>query len=142
VTKLEDSGGGGAVVGPDHRQARKAPAERCAWCSRPVEQPPGAGRRRTYCRQGCRQQAYVARRQSGALELSADDVVVSRAGLEELAGALYCLAAALQDVDADLAEAGDDPRELRLALDWLADNARPVASLWLEPRAAGGPVPQ
>jgi hypothetical protein len=24
----------------------------------------------------------------------------------------------------------------------LADNARPVASLWLEPRAAGGPVPQ
>lgn len=83
----------------------------------------------------------MARRQSGALELAADDVVVSRAGLDELAGALYCLTAALDDVDADLADAGDDPREVRMALDWLVDNARPLAGLWLEPRAAGGPIP-
>jgi hypothetical protein len=67
--------------------------------------------------------------------------VVSRAGLDELAGALYCLAAALEDVDRDLAGAADDPREVRLALDWLMDNARPLAGLWLEPRAAGGPIP-
>jgi len=141
VTKLPDSGGGGAVVGPDHRRGRQAPDERCLWCRRPIAQPSGPGRRRSYCRQGCRQQAYVARRQSGALELAADDVVVSRAGLDELAGALYCLAAAIEDVDRDLAGAADDPREVRLALEWLLDNARPLAGLWLEPRAAGGPIP-
>lgn len=83
----------------------------------------------------------MARRQSGALELAADDVVVSRDGLDVLAGALYCLAAAIEDVDRDLAGAGDDHNEVRLALEWLLDNARPVATLWLEPRAAGGPVP-
>jgi hypothetical protein len=126
---------------PDPRAPRQPPDTRCTWCSRPLEQPAGAGRRRQYCRQGCRQQAYVARRQSGALELAVDDVVVSRAGLEELAGALYCLAAALDDVETDLADGGDDPREIRLALDWLVDNARPLAGLWLEPRAAGGPIP-
>lgn len=67
--------------------------------------------------------------------------MVSRASLDELAGALYCLAAAIEDVDRDLVGAADDPREVRLALDWLMDNARPLAGLWLEPRAAGGPIP-
>jgi hypothetical protein len=74
------------------------------------------------------------------MRLAADDVVIGRTQLDELASVLYCLQAAIEDVDRDLADAGDDPRELRLALSWLMDNARPAAALWLEPRAAGDSV--
>jgi hypothetical protein len=77
----------------------------------------------------------VARRQAQALGLGDDDLIVSRAAVEELQGALYCLAAALDDVDRDLA-AGSDPAEVKAALDWLRDNARPLAALWIEPRVA------
>ena len=62
---------------------------------------------------------------------------MGRDQLDELTAALYCLQTALEDVDRDLAAAGDDPTEIRLALGWLLDNARPLASLWLDPRAAG-----
>jgi hypothetical protein len=84
----------------------------------------------------------VARRTSGDLALAADDVVVSRAAFEELAGVLYCLSAAIEDVERDLASAGDDPAEVAGALHWLLDNARPAAAVWLEPRAAGEPAAQ
>ena len=63
---------------------------------------------------------------------------MGRAQLDELASALCCLQTALEDVDTDLAAAGDDPTEIRLALGWLLDNARPLAAIWLDPRAAGG----
>lgn len=66
-------------------------------------------------------------------------MVVGRDQLDELASALYCLQSALEDVDRDLAAAGDDPTEVRSALGWLLANARPLAHLWIEPRAAGEP---
>lgn len=75
----------------------------------------------------------MARKLAASHGLGDEDVVVGREALEELQGALYCLHAALDDVDRDLAEA-DDPGEVRRALDWLVDNARPVAGLWIEPR--------
>ena len=111
---------------------------RCAWCSRPLGGSVGRGRPRRYCRRGCRQRAYEARLRSAEMDLAEDDVIVGRAQLDELASALYCLQTALEDVDRDLAAAGEDPVEVRLALGWLLDNARPLASLWIEPRAAGG----
>jgi hypothetical protein len=111
------------------------------WCSRPLGAPAGRrGRPRRYCRQACRQRAYEARLRSAELDLAPDDVVVGRDQLDELASALYCLQSALEDVDRDLAAAGEDPAEVRLALGWLLDNARPLAGLWLEPRAAGEPA--
>ena len=139
MTKDLDSAVGGSS---ERRAGVRAPSgaqRHCAWCSRPLEAPPGAGRPRRYCRQGCRQRAYEARVRSAELGLDEDDVVVGRAQLEELSSALYCLQRALEDVDRDLAAAGEDPTEVRLALDWLVDNARPLADLWVEPRAAGGP---
>ncbi len=62
-------------------------------------------------------------------------MVVDRTRLEELQGALYCLQAAIEDTDRDLA-AAPSAREVCSALAWLLDNARPVAELWIEPRTS------
>jgi len=62
-------------------------------------------------------------------------VVVDREQLEDLQGRIYCLQAALEDVERDL-ERASDAREVAEALAWLQENARPVAELWIEPRTA------
>jgi hypothetical protein len=51
---------------------------------------------------------------------------MARGELDELRDALYVLEAAIEDVERDLAEAGDDPAELRRAVDWLLQAARPL----------------
>ena len=79
----------------------------------------------------------MARRLAAAHGLGTDDVIVARPALEELQSALYCLQAAVEDVDRDLAEAPDDPDEAKQALAWLLDNARPLTSIWIEPRTGG-----
>lgn len=70
--------------------------------------------------------------------LGDDDVIVDRQRLEELQGALYCLQAAIEDTDRDL-EQTLSARETREALDWLLDNARPLAESWIEPRTSRDP---
>lgn len=94
---------------------------------------PGRGRPRRYCRQGCRQQAHLARKLAASHGLGDDDLIVSRSALEELQSRLYCLQAALEDIDRDLASSNglEDRSE---ALDWVLENARPLASTWIEPR--------
>ena len=109
-------------------------ADRCRWCGRELE-PLGRGRPRRYCRQGCRQQAHLARKLAAAHGLGPDDVIVAREALEDLQSRLYCLQAALEDVARDL-EASSDPAEVRQALEWLRSNAEPLASIWIEPRTA------
>jgi len=126
--------GGGA------RRARPrgdAPArtERCRWCGRAFVAHAGRGRPRQFCRPGCRQQAYLSRRLAGAHGLGDADVIVDREALEELQSRLYCLQAALEDVDRDLA-ASAEPTDLADALGWLIENARPLAESWIEPRTA------
>jgi hypothetical protein len=79
----------------------------------------------------------MARKLAASHGLGDDDVIVDRTALEELQSALYCLQAAIEDVDADLAGGGDDPVEVRRALGWLLDNARPLAEAWIEPRTTG-----
>lgn len=78
----------------------------------------------------------MARKLAVAHGLGDDDVIVDRQAVEELQGALYCLQAAIEDVDADLEAAHDDPDEVRRALAWLLDNARPLATSWIEPRTS------
>lgn len=148
MTKIQGGGGSGGREGSGDpgpevspttaRRVRVVPPARCAWCSRALVQPAGRGRRRRFCRPGCRQAAYVARRSGRELTLADDDVVVSRESLEELSGALYCIVAAVEDVERDLDGEGarEDPTELCSALDWLLENARPLRGLWLEARKA------
>jgi len=90
------------------------------------------GRPKRYCRQGCRQQAYVQRRWHDRLGLRADDLLVSRAAVDDLLGRLYCLQAAVEDVDRDLASSST-PRDVQDALGWVLENARPLADAWLQP---------
>jgi len=109
--------------------------ERCRWCGRAFVVHMGRGRPRLYCRQSCRQQAHLARKLASTHGLGDDDLIVSRTALDDLQSRLYCLQAALEDVDRDLAES-DDPADLAEAMRWLLENARPLAEVWIEPRAA------
>jgi uncharacterized protein Smg (DUF494 family) len=55
--------------------------------------------------------------------------VFTRRELDELRDALYVVECAVEDVDRDLTDAGDDPEEVRRALSWLLDAVRPLLSL-------------
>jgi hypothetical protein len=91
-----------------------------------------------YCRQSCRQQAYLARKLASAHALGADEVVVRRDELEELQDRVYALQAALEDVATDL-DAARTAADVRSALDWLVSQAEPVAALWITPVAERSP---
>lgn len=72
---------------------------------------------------------YESRRRSAELGLSEHELVMTRAELEELRDALYVVEAAVEDVDRDLAAAGDDPEEVRRSLEWLLQAVRPLLAL-------------
>ena len=76
----------------------------------------------------------MARKLAASHGLGDDDLIVSRTELDELQSRIYCLQAALEDVQRDLAVA-DGPADVREAFDWLRENARPVADCWIEPRS-------
>lgn len=97
---------------------------------------PGPGRPRRFCRAGCRQQAYAARKLAATHGLGDDDVIIDRLALEDLQGRLYCLQAALQDVARDLTVSAE-PSDVLEALEWLRTNAQPLAEVWIEPRTSG-----
>lgn len=77
----------------------------------------------------------MARKLARSHGLDEDDVIVERAALEELQGLLYCLQAAMEDVQRDLA-ASATARDVREAFDWLVENAEPLVAARLEPRMA------
>lgn len=83
------------------------------------------GRPRRYCRRSCRQRDYEARRRAAELGLNERELVVTRDELDGLYDELYVLEAAIEDVERDLA-AGPSATEVREALDWLLDAARPL----------------
>ena len=56
-----------------------------------------------------------------------------RESLEDLQGVLYCLQAAIEDVERDL-ETSSTKADLSEALEWVLANARPAAAVWIEPR--------
>lgn len=111
--------------------------ERCRWCGRAFVVQAGRGRPRLYCRQGCRQQAHLARKLAGAHGLGDDDLIVSRTALDDLQSRLYCLQAALEDVERDL-QVSAEPADIAEALQWLTANARPLTEVWIEPRVGEG----
>jgi hypothetical protein len=109
--------------------------QRCRWCGGRFVQRPGRGRPRRYCKPGCRQQAHLARKLAAGHRLAAEEVIVRREDLEAIQSAVYGLQAALEDVDADLAD-DDGPRSVRAALEHLTTEARPLAELWITPVTA------
>jgi hypothetical protein len=99
----------------------------CAWCGRRFHVAAGRGRPRRFCKQACRQRDYEARRRAAELGLSEGELVVTREELERLRDGLYVLAAAVEDVEHDFAERGDDPEDRERAFQWLLEAARHVS---------------
>lgn len=72
---------------------------------------------------------YESRRRSAELGLSESELVMARSELDQLRDALYVVEAAVEDVDRDLAAAGDDQDEVRRSLDWLLLAVRPLLAI-------------
>ena len=108
----------------DDPQVRRS---RCRWCRRvlPVQK---MGRPRVFCSQSCRQWDWVGRQRARELQLNEDELIVTKAALDQLHDELFVLACAVDDVDRDLASAGKAPgtSEVKEMLSWLLEAARPI----------------
>lgn len=91
----------------------------CLWCGRPVAEV-GAGRRRRYCRQSCRQRAYEQRSATHRTGLPPDAVVLTATEVEALADRAFRLRCAAEDVATAVAEGADTTELGRLCRDLLA----------------------
>ncbi len=108
----------------DDQQPRRS---RCRWCRRvlPVQK---MGRPRLFCSQSCRQWDWVGRQRARELQLNEDELIITKAELDQLHDELFVLACAVDDVDRDLASAGKAPgtSEVKEMLSWLLEAARPI----------------
>ncbi len=105
-----------------------------------LEPRSGPGRPREFCSQRCRQWDWVSRQRAADLALGVDEIVIRRDELDRLHDDLYMLACAVDDTERDLAERGPlTNRELRAALDWLLQSARPLRDREL---SAADPTPR
>jgi hypothetical protein len=86
------------------------------------------GRPRQFCSQACRQWDWVGRQRAREIQLSENELIVTKAELDQLHDELYVLACAVDDVERDLASAGKRPPvgEVTTMLSWLLEAARPI----------------
>lgn len=119
MTKSDETKGAGRRVDPRNR---------CAWCRHPIPEASGPGRPRRFCSQKCRQWDWVQRQRAAELELSENELVVTRDELDSLKDLVFVLECAVKDVRQDL-QAGRHTKEtLRDLLDWLLEAADPVTT--------------
>jgi hypothetical protein len=118
--------------GTDEGSGAPTPAGHCRWCRRALPLRSGPGRPREFCSQRCRQWDWVARQRARELELSENELVVARTELDALHDELYVLACAVEDVERDLSSRPTNA-ELREALDWLLDAAKPLRDREISP---------
>jgi hypothetical protein len=98
---------------------------RCRWCRRPFVRRPGPGRPQEFCKRSCRQRDYESRQRGSAHGLDEADLILARATVDKLRDDIYVLQCAVEDVDRDLV-ASETPAEVRTALQWILDAARPL----------------
>jgi len=118
----------GAGVEPRYgRRSMELPVaeRRCRWCGRRFPIVPGPGRPREFCRRSCRQRDYEARQRAAEVGLSEHELVLTRQAVDDLRDRIYVLECAVEDVQGDL-QGSPSVAELRDAIDWLLDAARPV----------------
>jgi hypothetical protein len=72
---------------------------------------------------------YQARRRAKELRLGESELVMARHEVDSLRDGLYVLACALEDVERDLSGGSPTKAELREALDWLMEAARPLCTV-------------
>jgi endogenous inhibitor of DNA gyrase (YacG/DUF329 family) len=106
----------------------------CRWCRRAIPTRRGPGRPREFCSQRCRQWDWVARQRARELQLTENELVVTRDELDALHDELYVLACAVDDVRRDLVAPGRRTvGELQDAVDWLLAAATPLRDRELRP---------
>jgi hypothetical protein len=101
---------------------------RCRWCRRVLPNQK-MGRPRQFCSQSCRQWDWVGRQRARELQLNEDELIVTKAALDQLHDELFVLACAVDDVERDLASApakGPAASEMGEMLSWLLEAARPI----------------
>lgn len=97
---------------------------RCGWCGRGFEPSSGPGRPRRFCKRSCRQREYEARRRASERGLDEDELIITRAELNELRDRLFVLSETVRDVEADLTDdPADDERRLLNVLLYAAKQA-------------------
>ena len=134
MTKSNDGVEPGASGDGEIPALQSVDLSRCQWCRCPITQRSGAGRPRRFCCQSCRQWDWVARQRASELALSEDELVIARRELDALRDQVYVLRCAIADVEADLDPSVDPTtRDLKAALKWLLQAAKPLAEDQLHP---------
>ena len=123
MTKLPTGVRGRAVDGP-----------RCRWCRRVLPEQAGAGRKRVFCSQPCRQWDWVARQRARELKISEDELVIARAVIDSLYDDLYVLACAVDDTERELKAGKPTVRSMTETLEWMMEAARPLRDRTLTPQ--------
>lgn len=115
-------------------RGRAVDASRCRWCRRVLPEQSGAGRKRVFCCQPCRQWDWVARQRARELKISEDELVIARAVIDSLYDDLYVLACAVDDTEREIKAGKPTVRSMTEALEWMMEAARPLRDRTLIPQ--------
>jgi hypothetical protein len=110
-------------------QGRAKSGPRCRWCRHVLPEQTGAGRKRVFCSQACRQWDWVGRQRARELKLNEDELIVARQEIDSL----YELACAVDDTERELNAGKPSAKSLKESIDWLLDAARPLRDRTLTP---------
>lgn len=111
----------------------RAEDRRCRWCRHVLPESHGPGRRKEFCSQKCRQWDWVARQRAHDLELSENELVMTRDELDTLKDQIYVLHCAVIDAQQDLRSGRPTKDSLLELLHWLIEAAEPVTAASLTP---------
>lgn len=111
----------------------RAEKSRCRWCRHVLVQRTGPGRPATFCSQRCRQWDWVSRQRAADLQLSENELIMTRDELDALKDQIYVLHCAVIDARTDLTQPRHTTQSLREILEWLIEAAEPVAAASLSP---------
>lgn len=114
-------------------ESEREGTRRCRWCRHVLVTSSGPGRPREFCSQRCRQWDWVSRQRASELELSENELVMTRDELDHLKDQIYVLHCAVRDAHNDLASARHTKESLHSTLMWLLEAAEPVAAASLTP---------
>ena len=117
----------------DREPQERAEKSRCRWCRHVLVQRTGPGRPATFCSQRCRQWDWVSRQRAADLQLSENELIMTRDELDALKDQIYVLHCAVIDARNDLARPRHTTQSLREILEWLIEAAEPVAAASLTP---------
>lgn len=129
MTKLtsDRQGRGTQATSPDTTDRR------CRWCRHVLPERAGPGRRQEFCSQRCRQWDWVARQRAADLQLSENELIMTREELDTLKDQMYVLHCAVLDARQDLSHGKHTKDSLLELLNWVLEAAEPVAAASLVP---------